>query len=57
MNSELPVIKVSKAPLTDKTANDLNKLSALLLQKNKNMAGGGKKRKSKTRKVKKSKYY
>lgn len=55
MNSDLPIIKVTNKSLTDKTVNDLNKLSAMLFQKN--MTGGAKKRKSKTRKLKKSKYY
>lgn len=54
MNSELPTIKVSKTQLTDKVVNDLNKLSIMLLEKNKNMAGGRRK-KSKTRKIHKQK--
>ncbi len=60
MNSELPVIKVTNSKITDKTLNDLNKLSGLLLQKksnNNNNMNGGKRKKSKTRKIRKSKYY
>lgn len=54
MNSELPIIKVTKSKITDKTLNDLNKLSALLLRqrKNSNSMNGGNKKKSKTRKLK-----
>jgi hypothetical protein len=53
MNSELPIIKVTNSKITDKTLNDLNKLSALLLQrKNSSSMSGGKKKKSKTRKLK-----
>ena len=53
MNSELPIIKVTNSKITDKILNDLNKLSALLLQrKNSNSMSGGKKKKSKTRKLK-----
>ena len=36
MNSELPVIKVTNKALTDKTVNDLNKLSAMLFKKKSN---------------------
>ena len=57
MNSELPNIKLSNKPLTKKTVDDLNKLSSILLKKqstNMNgVNGGGKRKKSKTRKVKK----
>ena len=66
MNSELPNIKLSNKPLTKKTVDDLNKLSGILLQKQKkdmnggnggnggnNVNGGGKRKKSKTRKLKK----
>ena len=53
MNSELPIIKVTKSKITDKTLNDLNKLSALLLQqKNSSSMNGGRIKKSKTRKLK-----
>lgn len=51
--NNIPKIKVSDKPLTKKIVTDLNKLSALLLQKQ----SGGKKRKYKTRKVKRSKCY
>jgi hypothetical protein len=57
MNSEIPIIKVNNKPLTDKTVNDLNKLSMILLQKQKSNMNGGKRKKSKTRKIKRSKYY
>jgi hypothetical protein len=60
MNSELPNIKLSNKPLTKKTVDDLNKLSGILLQKQKKDMnggnggnGGGKRKKSKTRKLKK----
>lgn len=52
MNSELPIIKVTKSKITDKTLNDLNKLSGLLLQRKNDMMNGGKRKKSKTRKLK-----
>ena len=54
MNSNIPSIKVTNKPLTQKTVDDLNKLSTILLQKQKsNMAGGTKRRqkRSKTRKL------
>jgi hypothetical protein len=58
MNSDLPTINVTNKPLTQKTVDDLNKLSGILLKKQKNnMDGGAKKKgqqkKSKTRKLKK----
>lgn len=53
MNSELPNIKLSNKPLTKKTVDDLNKLSSILLQKQAKDMNGGKRKKSKTRKLKK----
>lgn len=53
MNSEVPNIKLSNKPLTKKTVDDLNKLSSILLQKQTTNITGGKRKKSKTRKVKK----
>ena len=58
MNSDLPTINVTNKPLTQKTVDDLNKLSGILLKKQKNnMDGGvkkkGQQKKSKTRKLKK----
>ena len=41
MNSELPNIKLSNKPLTKKTVDDLNKLSGILLQKQKKDMNGG----------------
>lgn len=64
MNSDLPTINVTNKPLTQKTVDDLNKLSGMLLKKQKNnMDGGAKKKiqgkgkKSKTRKLKKTRYH
>jgi hypothetical protein len=56
MNSEVPSIKVSKQPLSNKTINDLNKVSSILFKTN--IAGGGNKKKRsktcKTRKIKRN---
>ena len=53
MNSDLPTIKVTNKPLTKSTVDDLNKVSMMLLQKQKNNMDGGKRKKSKTRKINK----
>jgi len=52
MNSELPTIKVTNKPFTKKTLDDINKLSGIMLSKMKKSEGGGKKKRSKTRKLK-----
>ena len=52
MNSDIPTIKVTNKPLTKTIVDDLNKVSMMLLQKQKNM-NGGKRKKSKTRKINK----
>ena len=52
MKSDLPTIKVTDKPLTKKTVDDINKLSGIMLNRMKNSEGGGKKKKSKTRKLK-----
>lgn len=52
MNSELPTIKVTNKPFTKKIVDDINKLSGIMLSRMKKTDGGGKKKRSKTRKLK-----
>lgn len=52
MNSELPTIKVTDKPFTKKTLDDINKLSGIMLNRIKKSEGGGRRKKSKTRKLK-----
>lgn len=52
MNSELPTINVTDRPFTKKIVDDINKLSGIMLNRMKKREGGGKKKRSKTRKLK-----
>ena len=52
MSTELPTIKVTDKPFTKKTLDDINKLSGIMLNRIKKSEGGGRRKKSKTRKLK-----